>query len=80
MGGDWQLQEQAWWMMICEKCWADAYRRSYGTGKSQYDCYLELLDERKDNPCIPDELSFTDTGPVTDEADAARYYGQTDAA
>jgi hypothetical protein len=40
--------------MICEICWANAYTRSYGTGKSQYECYLELLEERKDNPCQPE--------------------------
>jgi hypothetical protein len=45
--------------MICEKCWADAYRRSYGTGKSQYECYLELLEERKDNPCPTEAQSNT---------------------
>jgi len=44
-------------MSCCEKCWADAYRRSYGTSKSQTDCYYELLEERKDNPCSPDEQS-----------------------
>lgn len=38
-------------MAICEKCWGDAYIRMRNTGRSQYDCYLELLDERKDNPC-----------------------------
>lgn len=37
--------------MICEKCWADAYLRSYGTEKSQLECYFELLDERKHDPC-----------------------------
>ena len=43
--------------MICEKCWSDAYLRSYGTGKSQYQCYLELLEERKNNPCSPEQQS-----------------------
>ena len=41
--------------MICEKCCADAYRRMLSTGKSQTACYLELLDERKDNPCSEKE-------------------------
>lgn len=41
--------------MTCEKCWGDAYLRSYGSGKSQSDCYFELLEERKDNPCTPQE-------------------------
>ena len=39
--------------MFCEKCWGDAYWRWQETGKSQYECYLELLEERKDNPCPP---------------------------
>jgi hypothetical protein len=38
-------------MAGCEKCWADAYMRSRMTGKSQSECYRELLEERKDNPC-----------------------------
>jgi hypothetical protein len=41
--------------MMCEKCWGDAYLRSYGTGRSQAECYRELLDERKDNPCTEEE-------------------------
>lgn len=40
-------------MPACEKCWADTYRRSRSTGKSQAECYHELLEERKDNPCSP---------------------------
>jgi len=43
--------------MLCEKCWSNAYTRAYGTGKSQYECYLELLEERKDNPCPPEAQS-----------------------
>lgn len=42
-------------MAVCEKCWADAYMRSITTGKCQSDCYLELLEERKDNPCTPEQ-------------------------
>jgi len=41
--------------MICEKCWADAYPRACESGRSQYDCYLELLEERRENPCKPDD-------------------------
>ena len=37
--------------MACEKCWGDAYLRSLSSGKSQADCYRELLEERKNNPC-----------------------------
>jgi hypothetical protein len=43
--------------MACEKCWADAWLRSYVTGwvKTQAECYAELLEERKDNPCSKEE-------------------------
>jgi len=41
--------------MICEKCWADAASRVYGTGRDQYKAYKELLEERKDHPCTPQE-------------------------
>ncbi|MDY6895005.1 MAG: hypothetical protein SVO01_06265 [Thermotogota bacterium] len=42
-------------MPSCEKCWGDAYFRHRVTGKSQTECYRELLKERKDNPCSPEE-------------------------
>lgn len=42
-------------MPMCEKCWADAGMRSRDNDKSQYDNYLELLEERKDNPCSMEE-------------------------
>ena len=42
-------------MAACEKCWGDAYRRMLSTGKSQGECYIELLEERKNNPCSPKE-------------------------
>lgn len=42
-------------MAVCEKCWGDAYGRAFATGKSQYDCYLELLKERENNPCTPEQ-------------------------
>jgi len=42
-------------MASCEKCWGDAFNRSYGSGKSQVECYHELLEERKNNPCTLEE-------------------------
>ena len=42
-------------MPCCEKCWSDAFQRSYGGGKSQSECYGELLVERKNNWCTPKE-------------------------
>lgn len=41
--------------MTCEKCWTDAYRRSLWSGKSQAECYFEILKERENNPCTPQE-------------------------
>lgn len=33
-------------MAACEKCWSDAFSRSRLTGRSQAECYRELLTER----------------------------------
>ena len=48
-------------MACCEKCWNDAFLRlmTYGgTDKTQADFYIELIDERADNPCSPDEQKY----------------------
>lgn len=42
-------------MSCCEKCWSDAYIRSRLTGRPQADCYRDLLEERKESPCSPEE-------------------------
>ena len=42
-------------MASCEKCWGDAYVRSLSTLKDQVDHYNDLLAERKDDPCTPEE-------------------------
>lgn len=43
-------------MSACEKCWADAYRRQADEPmKSQAEHYRDLLEERKDNPCTPEQ-------------------------
>lgn len=40
--------------MMCEKCWADAFMRTFKNPcKSQSDHYFDLIEERKDNPCTP---------------------------
>jgi len=44
-------------MATCEKCWRDAYYRHVSTGKEQYECYCDLLEERKYNPCSRKEQS-----------------------
>ena len=38
-------------MSCCEKCWGNAHTRSLETGKSQIECYTDLLMERRDKPC-----------------------------
>lgn len=43
-------------MTMCEKCWSDAYGRAMAhTSKTQTDHYCDLLRERKDNPCTPEQ-------------------------
>lgn len=46
--------------MACEKCWGDAYMRSLFNGKSQAENYAELLVERKDSPCTPEQQAGVD--------------------
>ena len=42
-------------MSACEKCWGDAYLLSLSSGKSQSECYFELLLERAGKPCTQEE-------------------------
>ena len=43
-------------MSACEKCWGDAYLRWMSDpSKSQAEHYTELLVEREDSPCTPEE-------------------------
>ncbi len=43
-------------MTSCEKCWGDAFRRALGEPwHTQHEHYLNLLRERADNPCTPEE-------------------------
>ncbi len=44
-------------MSACEKCWNDAYMQTVGTCKSQTERYRELLEERKNKPCTPEQQS-----------------------
>jgi hypothetical protein len=39
----------------CEKCWEDAWTICLFSNKTQSECYHELLEERKNNPCSPKE-------------------------
>ena len=42
-------------MSACENCWGDAFVRSLIDGRPQDEHYHELLEERKYNPCSPEE-------------------------
>ena len=44
-------------MASCEKCWGKAYTRARATGKSQAECYQEILKEVDDSGklCTPEE-------------------------
>ena len=56
----------------CEKCWGDAWLRAYTSiGKTQSECYRELLRERKNTPCTPQEQAgqFWDGGRQRDSRD-----------
>jgi len=47
-------------MPSCEKCWNDAYLRSLDSLKDQSECYSELIQERNDKPCTPEEQAGKD--------------------
>ena len=44
-------------MSACEKCWSDAYVRAQLEGGTQVEHYKDLLAERKDTPCSPEDQS-----------------------
>lgn len=48
--------------MACEKCWEDAYMRARMNGKGQAENYCELLRERVDNPCTPEQQAYGNHG------------------
>lgn len=48
-------------MASCEKCWNDSFSRSYEHPyKGQTEHYHDLINERKDNPCTPEEQAGDD--------------------
>ena len=55
--------------MACEKCWGDAYIRMMvdDPTKSQADHYRDLLEERKNNPCTPEEQRGQFNGEETQQ-------------
>ena len=43
-------------MAACEKCWRDAASRERSdTSKTQGEHYRDLIHERQDSPCTPEE-------------------------
>jgi hypothetical protein len=44
-------------MAACEKCWRDAHR---GPQFSVADEYQRLIEERRDNPCTPEQQAGPD--------------------
>ena len=43
-------------MAVCEKCWREAARRwGCNPHKSQTEYYLEVLQEKENNHCSPEE-------------------------
>ena len=58
--------------MACEKCWVDAYlRHRMDPSKSQAEHYRDLILEREENWCTPEEQNGTtaeaDDGSTTEE-------------
>ena len=53
--------------MACEKCWGDAYLRSLVDGRAQSDHYRDLLEERKDNPCTPEQEAGVDVDKAPED-------------
>jgi len=45
-------------MVSCEKCWRDAHRG--GPCEDVAKQYAELIEERKDTPCTPEEQAGED--------------------
>lgn len=56
-------------MSACEKCWGDAYMRMrfVDPSKDQAEHYSDLIRERKDNPCTPEQQAGTDSELETAE-------------
>lgn len=40
-------------MPMCEKCWDDAFMKSYGGSTSQAEIYIKLIEERNPHQCTP---------------------------
>ena len=48
-------------MSACEKCWSDAGRETtYGGSESKAQAYNRLMEERKANPCTPEQQAGQD--------------------
>jgi len=42
-------------MIVCEKCWEEARNRCQSQGGNVLDHYGEILQEKKNKPCTPQE-------------------------
>ena len=48
-------------MASCEKCWGDAYMKTFtNPSKSQAEHYSDLIKEREENPCTPEQQAGED--------------------
>lgn len=48
-------------MSSCEKCWGEAYRLELANPTvSQAEHYQNLIEERQDNPCTPEQQAGED--------------------
>lgn len=48
-------------MVSCEKCWSDAYWMTHSNPiKGQCEQYQDLVLERKNNPCTPEQQAGSD--------------------
>ena len=47
-------------MASCEKCWGDAYLLARSSHRSQTEYYQQLIKDRADNPCTPEEQAGED--------------------
>jgi hypothetical protein len=57
-------------MSACEKCWRDASARVLYLGGSVADHYADLLRERANTPCSPQEQSVDAVATPMDEGKA----------
>lgn len=62
--------------MTCEKCWSDAYWRMLTIGRSQGECYYELIKERENHPCTLQQQAgeYWDEEMLWDKREHTAFY------